>query len=112
MLTNVYQHISTPINLDSGKHILFPPIGFIREGGKLIYHPATQIYRETFLIILFSNGLSPQLPQLTTLGLNVCTIYLFTEEACNKIADLFVRWDVSSHRMDRKANNVGLLEDH
>lgn len=78
-------------------------MGFIKEGGKLIYHPATQIYKETFLIILFPNGLSPQPPQLTTLGLNVCTIYLFTEEACNKRADLFVRWDVIKSQDGQKS---------
>ena len=49
---------------------------FIKEGGKLVHHLATQIYKETFLIIFFPNGLSPQPPQLTTLGLNVYTIYL------------------------------------
>lgn len=68
--------------------------------------------KKTFLINLFPKGFSTQPLQLTPLGLNACTIYLAHREACNKIEDLFVRWDVSSHRMGRKANNVGLLEDH
>lgn len=49
---------------------------FFKEGGKLIHHLATQIYKETFLIIFFQMGSSLNHPRLTTLGLNVYAIYL------------------------------------